>query len=78
MLQNLQTGLQSKVNKLITPFQTVSAGALSGVLITTEVDVVCVVLSIILPSWTGILRDKFCFGLRFQVMLLLWQHNPRW
>lgn len=57
MLQNLETGLQSKINRLITPFQAVDSGALSGVLITTELDVVCVVLAIILPSWTGLLRD---------------------
>lgn len=78
MSQNLEIGLQTKINRLIAPFQAVGSGALSGVLITIEVAVVCVVLAIILPICTALLRDEFCFGSRLQVMLMLWHHSPRW
>lgn len=42
---------------------------------TSNTEFGCVVLATILPTWTGFLRDKLCFGLKFQVMLQLWQHN---
>lgn len=47
-------------------------------LITFGVEVICVVLAIILPGWTGLSRDELCFGMRLQVMFLPWQHSPKW
>lgn len=35
-------------------------------------------MTIILPCWTELPRDELCFGLRLQVVLLPWQHNPKW
>lgn len=78
MLQNLEIGLQSKTHRLITPFQTVGSGALSEVLITFEVEAACIVLAIILPRWTGLLKNSFCFDLRLQDVFLLGQQSPRW
>lgn len=73
----MEIGLRSKINRLITPFQASGSGTL-GVLITFDVEVVCVVMAIIFPSWTELPRDELCFGLRLQVMLLPWQHHPKW
>lgn len=73
----MEIGLQSRINRLITPFQ-VSASGTQGVLITFHVELVCVVMASILPSWTELPRDKLCFGLWLQVMLLHWQHSLKW
>lgn len=53
----METGLQSKINKLITPFQASGSGTL-GALITFDSEVVT---AIILPSWSGLPREELCF-----------------
>lgn len=57
----MEIGLQSRIDRLITPFQ-VSASGTQGMLITFDVELVCVVMSIILPSWTELPREELCFG----------------
>lgn len=56
-LQNMEIGLQSKINKLITPFQASGSGTL-GALITFDSEVVT---AIILPSWSRLPGEEFCF-----------------